>query len=128
MVVAYDYDLETGGIAHPRPVVHVPEEMGWPDGMTSDQEGMLWVAMWSGSKITRWNPVSGNCIQTFPLPALNVTSCIFGGAGLSDLYITTARKGMNSEQLARQPLSGGLFRLRTEAKGIPTFEFGSRMG
>jgi sugar lactone lactonase YvrE len=128
MVVAYDYDMETGGIAHPRPVVRVPEEMGWPDGMTSDQEGMLWVAMWGGAKITRWNPVSGNCIQTIPLPARNVTSCVFGGAELSDLYITTARKGMTSEQLARQPLSGGLFRIKTEVKGIPTFEFGSRMG
>lgn len=127
-VVAYNYDLETGGISHPRPVVHVPEEMGWPDGMTSDQEGMLWIAMWGGSKITRWDPVSGNCIKIIPLPVLNVTSCIFGGAGLRDLYITTARKGMTSEQLARQPLSGGLFRLRTDVEGIPSFEFGSRMG
>lgn len=126
-VAAYDYNLETGEISHSRVVVRVPEEMGWPDGMTSDQEGMLWIAMWGGSKITRWNPVTGNCSTVIPLPARNITSCIFGGAELGDLYITTARKGMTAEQLAGQPLSGGLFRLRTEVRGMPTFEFGCRM-
>lgn len=127
-VTAYDYHPETGEITRPRRVVSVPEEMGWPDGMTSDQEGMLWIAMWGGAKITRWDPVSGKCTNVIPVPALNVTSCIFGGANLNDLYITSARKGMTPEQLDRQPLSGGLFRLRTGVKGIPTFEFGCRMG
>ncbi len=123
LVTAYDYDLETGGIANPRPVVRVPDELGWPDGMTSDQEGMLWVALWGGAKVTRWNPATGQMAAAYSLPALNVTSCVFGGPELSDLYITSACKGMTPEQLAEYPLSGGLFRMATGTRGLPTFEF-----
>jgi sugar lactone lactonase YvrE len=123
-VTAFDYNLATGDIANPRPVVIVPPELGWPDGMTSDSEGMLWVAMWGGAKLTRWNPATGQLLEAIPVPALNVTSCVFGGSDLTDLYITSARNGMNAEQLAKYPLSGGLFRIRTKIRGMPTFEFG----
>ncbi|MEW6092866.1 MAG: SMP-30/gluconolactonase/LRE family protein [Chloroflexota bacterium] len=128
LVTAFDYDLETGDIANPRPVVRVPPELGWPDGMTSDQEGMLWIALWGGAKVTRWDPATGRMAAAHPVPALNVTSCIFGGPDLSDLYITSARKGMTEAQVAEYPLSGGLFRLKTEVRGLPTFEFGGGMG
>ncbi|MCS7011321.1 MAG: SMP-30/gluconolactonase/LRE family protein [Anaerolineales bacterium] len=123
LVMAYDYDLETGKIANPRPVIHVPEALGWPDGMTSDREGMLWIALWGGAAVTRWNPASGQMLASYLVPALNVTSCIFGGPTLSDLYITSARHGMNPAELERYPLSGGLFRLQTDTQGLPTFEF-----
>ena len=124
-VTAFDYDLATGNIANPRPVVNVPPKLGWPDGMASDSEGMLWVAMWGGAKLTRWNPATGQLLEAIPVPALNVTSCVFGGPDLTDLYITSARKGMSAEQLAKVPLSGGLFRIHTKIKGMPTFEFGA---
>jgi sugar lactone lactonase YvrE len=123
-VTAFDYDLATGNIASPRPVVTVPPELGWPDGMTSDAEGMLWVAMWAGAKLTRWNPVSGQLLEALPLPALNVTACAFGGPDLTDLYITSARKGMSPEQSAKYPHSGGLFLIRTKIQGMPSFTFG----
>jgi sugar lactone lactonase YvrE len=48
-VMAYDYDLSTGQIANPRVVITVPETLGWPDGMTSDTEGKLWIAMRGGT-------------------------------------------------------------------------------
>jgi sugar lactone lactonase YvrE len=123
-VTAFDYDLATGDIANPRPAVTIPPELGWPDGMTSDSEGMLWVAMWGGAKLTRWNPASGQLVEIFPVPALNITSCIFGGPYLTDLFITSARKGMSAQQLAKYPLSGGLFRVKTGIQGMPTFAFG----
>jgi sugar lactone lactonase YvrE len=123
VVMAYDYNLATGEIANPRPAVSVPPELGWPDGMTSDVEGMLWVALWGGAKLTRWNPATGQLVAEIPIPALNVSSCAFGGPDLTDLYVTSARKGMTAEQLAKYPLSGGLFRIRTNSQGMPTFEF-----
>jgi sugar lactone lactonase YvrE len=123
-VMAYDYDLGSGGIANPRPVITVPPALGWPDGMTSDSEGMLWVAMWGGAKLTRWDPAAGKLLMEIPMPALNISSCAFGGPDLTDLYITSARKGMDSGQLSKYPLSGSLFRLRTGIQGLPTFEFG----
>ena len=78
-VKAFDYDLSTGQIANPRVVITVPETLGWPDGMTSDTEGNLWIAMWGGAQVTRWNPQSGKLLEQIPLPAKNVTSCVFGG-------------------------------------------------
>ena len=123
-VTAYDYDLATGDITNPHPVVRVAEELGWPDGMTADMEGMLWVAMWGGAKLTRWDPASGQLLETVPIPALNVTACTFGGPDLRDLYITSARMGMSAAQLEEYPLSGGLFRIRTRFQGLPTFTFG----
>jgi sugar lactone lactonase YvrE len=123
-VTAFDYDLATGNIANPRLAINVPPKMGWPDGMTSDFEGMLWVALWGGAKLTRWNPANGQLLEAIPIPVLNVTSCIFGGPDLTDLYITSARKGMSAEQLAKYPLSGGLFRIRTKIRGMHSFVFG----
>jgi sugar lactone lactonase YvrE len=123
LVMAYDYDLAAGGIANPRPVVSVPPGLGWPDGMTSDAEGLLWVAMWGGAKLTRWNPATGQLVAEIPIPAFNVSSCCFGGPDLTDLYVTSARKGMDTKQLAKYPLTGGLFRVRTDIQGMPTFEF-----
>jgi sugar lactone lactonase YvrE len=123
-VMAYDYDLGTGAIANPRPVISVPPELGWPDGMTCDTHGLLWVALWGGAKLTRWNPASGQLLAEISFPALNVSSCAFGGPDLTDLFVTTARKEMDSGQLAKYPLSGGLFRIRTNILGMPTFAFG----
>jgi sugar lactone lactonase YvrE len=124
-VRAFDYEPDRGDIANPRPVINVPLELGWPDGMTSDAEGMLWVAMWGGAKLTRWNPSTGDLLESIPFPALNVTSCVFGGETLGDLYITSARKGMNAEEMDEYPLSGGLFRVKTSIQGMPTYAFGS---
>jgi sugar lactone lactonase YvrE len=124
LVMAYAYDLVTGDISQPREAIHVLEELGWPDGMTSDRDGNLWIAMWGGAALTKWDPASGRLLQTIPIPALNVTSCAFGGEKFTDLYITSARKGLSEEQLAQYPLTGGLFRLRTNVQGMPTFAFG----
>jgi len=85
---------------------------------------MLWVAMWGGAKLTRWNPATGKLVEEIPFPALNVSSCAFGGPDLTDLYVTSARKEMNVAKLTKYPLSGGLFRIRTNIQGMPTFEFG----
>jgi sugar lactone lactonase YvrE len=123
-VMAYDYDLASGMIASPRPAISVPPKLGWPDGMTSDTLGMLWVALWGGAKLTRWDPHTGQLLEEIPLPAWNISSCAFGGPDLTDLYITSARKGMSTEQLEKYPFSGGLIRICTNIQGMPTFEFG----
>jgi sugar lactone lactonase YvrE len=122
-VKAFDYDLETGAIANPRMAVSIPESMGWPDGMTSDTQGNLWVAMWGGAQITKWDPNTGQLLEQILVPAKNVSSCIFGGKNRNELYITSARKGLDDATLAQYPLTGGLFRVQTDVEGMPTFEF-----
>ena len=123
-VKAFDYDLATGQIANPRVAIYVPESLGWPDGMTSDTDGNLWVAMWGGAQVTKWNPNTGKLLEQIPVPALQTSSCVFGGRDMNELYITSARKGMSEENLKKYPLSGGLFKVTTNVTGMPTFEFG----
>ena len=122
-VMAYDYDLETGAIANPRLVVHIPDEFGWPDGMTSDMQGNLWVAMWGGAQVTKWDPATGQLLERIPVPAKNVSSCVFGGKDMNELYLTSARKGLDEATLNQYPLTGGVFRLETQVEGMPVFSF-----
>jgi sugar lactone lactonase YvrE len=123
-VKAYDYDIATGQISNPRTAIYVPDSLGWPDGMTSDTDGNLWIALWGGAQVTKWNPETGQLIDQIPVPALQTSSCVFGGRDLNELYVTSARKGMSQSALIKYPLSGGLFKIGTKATGLPTFEFG----
>lgn len=123
-VVRYDYDLGTGSIGNKGTVIDIPKEAGFPDGMTIDNEGMLWIAHWGGWQLTRWDPATGKQLTAFKLPVSNVTSCTFGGDTLEDLYITSARKGLNDTELREQPLAGSLFVIKNCGyKGIPAYEY-----
>ena len=123
-VKTFDYDLATGQIANPRVAIYVPESLGWPDGMTSDTDGNLWIAMWGGAQVTKWNPGTGKLLEQISVPALHTSSCVFGGKDMSELYVTSARKGMSEADLKKYPLSGGLFKIINNVEGMPTFEFG----
>lgn len=118
-VKAYDYDVASGNISSPRVVINIPQERGAPDGMTIDEEGMLWIGHWGGGIVGRYDPESGKMIQKIEVPALNVTACAFGGEKLDKLYITTASIGMNDEQKQEYPLAGGLFIAEPGVRGVP---------
>ncbi len=122
----YNYDNNTGNISNAQIVVKFPKGIGYPDGMTIDSEGMLWIAHWGGSCVGRWNPVTGNMIAKVEVPALNITSCAFGGKYLDTLYITTAKTGMNEKQLKQFPLSGGVFSVTVDVKGTPANYFNTK--
>lgn len=122
-VVAYDYDLESGAVSNRRIAVQVPEDQGSPDGMTIDSEGMLWIAHWGGWQVARWNPHTGEKLLSIPVPASQVTSCTFGGPGLDQLFITSARVGLGADELAEQPNAGGLFRADVGVAGLPVMAF-----
>ncbi|QJD84286.1 SMP-30/gluconolactonase/LRE family protein [Cohnella herbarum] len=125
-VDAFDFEPSTGQIRNRETIIRFAESAGLPDGMTIDSEGMLWIAHWGGGAVSRWNPDTGEQIGEVTVPAWHVTSCAFGGPDLSDLYITSAREGMSREQLDRYPLSGGLFKVKTDVTGIRANRFGTR--
>jgi sugar lactone lactonase YvrE len=79
---------------------------------------MLWIAMYNGWSVTRWNPRTGERLQTIRLPVARVTSCAFGGPDLDTLYLTSARTGLTDEQLAAQPLAGGVFQVKPGVRGV----------
>ncbi len=116
-VAAFDFDADTGDLAARRAVIRIPDGKGKPDGMTMDTEGMLWVALYGGGAVTRWDPRDGKLLATIEVPARNVTCCAFAGLRMDELYITTARQGLDPQALAAAPHSGGLFRAVPGARG-----------
>ncbi|MFF4207997.1 SMP-30/gluconolactonase/LRE family protein [Streptomyces sp. NPDC001796] len=102
-----DDGLPVGG----RALAHV--DRGFPDGLTVDADGCVWVALWDGGAIHRYTP-SGDLDRVLELPVQRPTACAFGGADLADLYITTARTGLE----APHPLSGSLLVVPGAGKGL----------
>jgi sugar lactone lactonase YvrE len=118
-IQGFDYDDKTGAISNRRVAVRIPRGIGSPDGMTIDAEGNLWVALWGGGIVGKFNPLTGELLQKVKVPAPNVSSCAFGGDKLETLYITTARAWVNAEKLKEFPLSGGVFAVKPGVRGVP---------
>jgi len=122
VIYQYNFDPDSGAIAHRRTFFDTSDEMGVPDGLTVDQEGALWVAFWDGWKIVRYGPFGKRLLQ-IDLPFQCPTSCAFGGSNLDELYITSAWEELNEQQRASQPLAGDLFHMKTGIVGIPRPRF-----
>jgi sugar lactone lactonase YvrE len=105
-------------------VIEVNDSLGFPDGMAIDEEDMLWVGMWNGNAVVRFDPNTGEIISKIEVPAHNVTSCAFGGKLLDTLYITTASVDMTPEEHAKYPLAGSLFQAVPGVKGVKSSFFG----
>lgn len=123
VIYAYDFDATTGTVSNRRIFVHIHDEVSQPDGLTVDAEGHIWSACWDGAKIVRYAP-DGSVDRVLPVPALRVTSCVFGGANLDELYITSASIDLTEAQKQQYPLSGHLFRLKTSIKGLKKYRYG----
>ncbi|MEO7216477.1 SMP-30/gluconolactonase/LRE family protein [Mucilaginibacter sp.] len=122
-VSQYDFDKSTGSIANKRVIIKIPSTEGYPDGMTIDSEGMLWIALWDGFGVGRYDPQTGKQLQKVNVPAPKVTSCAFGGKNLNQLYITTASCEMSEDELNEYPLSGSLFVVETTVVGCRSHRF-----
>ncbi|MGW2014285.1 SMP-30/gluconolactonase/LRE family protein [Streptomyces sp. NPDC001927] len=105
---------------HRRPFATIEPGAGYPDGLTVDADGCVWVALWDGAQLRRYTP-DGALDRVVPLPVRRPTACAFGGPDLRDLYITTARTG----QARPHPLAGSLLVLRDAGRGLPSVAFGA---
>ena len=116
--VTYAFDIdELGTASNKRTFLTFGPGDGYPDGMTVDSEGCLWIAFWDGGCVRRFSP-AGECLGTVETPVSRPTSCAFGGINLDRLYITSARIGLDERQLSKEPRAGGLFVAAVNAKGI----------
>ncbi|WP_432116935.1 SMP-30/gluconolactonase/LRE family protein [Streptomyces sp. bgisy032] len=108
------FDHADGRLTGRRTLAVIEDGAGFPDGLTVDADGCVWVALWQGSAVRRYTP-DGALDRVIELPVPLVTACAFGGPGLTDLYVTTARVG-----LAEPPaLAGSLFVVPAAGKGLP---------
>jgi sugar lactone lactonase YvrE len=114
----FDYDLTTGQATGRRVFADLSGYPGFPDGLTVDADGHVWVCMWDGAAIRRFAP-SGSQDAVVPVPVARPTSVAFGGQDLADLFVTTASIDLSAAELAAQPLAGRLLRLRPGPVGHP---------
>lgn len=119
-VQEFGFDAVSGEISFKRIAIDVPKEIGTPDGMCIDQEGMLWIAHYGGSGVYRWNPKTGELLDKIELPVPHITSCAFGGPNLDQLLITTAQENLSSDQLSKFPQSGDVFLVQVRIRGFET--------
>lgn len=116
-VYVFDYDPDTGDIANQRLWLDCAAAPGRPDGAAIDTNGCYWSARWGGACVVRFTP-AGIVDRIVQVPVSRVTMCCFGGADLRTLYITTARENLTPDELAREPLSGGVFAIHLDVQGI----------
>ena len=95
---------------------------GSPDGMTIDKNNNIWICHYGGACISVYN-IKGKKIHEVKLPAKNITNCTFAGKNMNDLYITSALKGMKKNEIKKFNLSGSLFYVKTNVKGLITKSF-----
>ena len=121
--VTYAFDMDAGGnAANRRTFLQFGPGDGYPDGMTVDSEGCLWIAFWGGWCIRRYSP-DGEWVETIKMPVQRPTSCAFGGRDLERLYVTSASIGLDEEALQMQPNAGGLFMLEPGVRGLADVPF-----
>lgn len=121
-VFRYDVDPATGEVGPRQLFATVPDDEGYPDGMTVDAEGFLWNAHWDGWRVTRYAP-DGTIDRVVDVPVPRPTAPGFGGADLATLYITSASGGLSEQQLKEAPLSGSLFACEPGVRGLPEPSF-----
>ena len=125
-VDAFDFDASSGDISRRRTIVAIQEPGVAPDGLTVDEDGGIWVALWGGGAVRRYRP-DGTLLTVVPLPVDRPTSCVFGGPDRSTLFVTTARQGLDDEALSRQPHAGRVFRIEgLGVRGAPCAPYRGR--
>nr|WP_269078422.1 SMP-30/gluconolactonase/LRE family protein [Demequina oxidasica] len=112
-VNVYDYATPT-----PVPVRSFVVEPGYPDGLTVDAEGFIWVAVWGGSEVRRYTP-TGMLDAQLPVPARHVTAAAFMG---DELVITTASEGVDDPL----PVDGGVYSAHVGVRGATSYRWAGR--
>jgi sugar lactone lactonase YvrE len=121
--VTYRFELDADGTPRGRKVfLQFGKGEGFPDGMTVDSEGCLWIAFWDGWCIRRYSS-AGEWLETIRMPVQRPTSCTFGGRDLDRLYITSASIGLDEQAIEMQPNAGGLFMVTPGVQGIDEVPF-----
>jgi sugar lactone lactonase YvrE len=116
-IFAFEFD-EQHRLVHKKIIKNIASPNIYPDGMTIDTEGNLWIALWNGYGILKIDPVKGEVLDKVRIPCKKVTSCCFGGEDLSKLYITTSSLDMSDEDLREFPDSGKVFIYESESRGL----------
>ena len=121
--VIYCYDLDPdAGTLHRQRVFAQTSEGAYPDGANVDEDGCVWSAQWSGSRVVRYTP-EGKIDQVLRLPVTQPTCVAFAGPDRDLLCVSSARDGLSDAQLAEQPHAGDVLVYRIGVRGLPEPRF-----
>jgi L-arabinonolactonase len=128
---AYDYDVDNGTVSNKRVFTDTKSSNGVPDGSTIDAEGCLWNAELISGDLVRYDP-EGKVERKIGLPVRNITSVMFGGEKLDEIYVTSMARVKHPAvhdrfevDLRPQFGAGSLFRIRgLGIRGVPEPRFG----
>ncbi|MEM1373674.1 MAG: SMP-30/gluconolactonase/LRE family protein [Pseudomonadota bacterium] len=128
---AYDYDIETGNLSNKRVHASTKDDEGVADGSTVDAEGYMWNAQLISGDLVRYAP-DGSIDMRIGMPVKNITSVMFGGDNLDEIYVTSMARvkhpavhDMFAVQAKPQFQAGNLFKVTgLGIKGLPEPRFG----
>ncbi|HEX6424525.1 MAG TPA: SMP-30/gluconolactonase/LRE family protein [Acidimicrobiales bacterium] len=119
VIDVFDMDPGTGAIGGRRRFLDLSDAQVWPDGMTVDDDGLLWVALGRAGAVHRYR-ADGTLDGAVDVPTTNPTSLAFGGDDGGDLHITTSWFDLDPDEREAQPLAGAVFRCRPGVTGRPS--------
>ena len=117
-VYRYEFDATAGSFGQREVFVDFADAPGSPDGMALDAEGGLWVALWGGHSVRRYDPF-GKLTDTIELPVTNPTSCAIGD---TTLYVTTSKQGLDDPITEH---AGRIYAVEIGVRGAAVHPFGA---
>jgi len=108
----YDFDLDEGRLGDREVFTRIPDDDGLPDGLAADETGGVWVALFSGGAVHRFD-ADGTRTDVVPMPVTYPTSLAFGGDDLGTLYVTSSSAHLD------EPSAGSVFAFRPAVPGVP---------
>lgn len=117
----YDFNNHTAELSNPAVFAQTDSDI-FPDGSTVDADGYVWNAQWGGSRVVRYTP-NGEIDLIVPTPATQPSCAAFGGSELNILFVTSAKQGLDQQQLQKDSEAGNIFIYQTDVTGIIDSKF-----
>jgi xylono-1,5-lactonase len=92
------------------------DEWGYPDGMTCDADGGVWIAHWGGARVSRFGP-DAVLDRSITLPASQITNITFAGDAFDRMFVTSAADGVDEDH------GGALFEIDPGCCGFAPYKF-----
>ncbi|KFA97720.1 SMP-30/gluconolactonase/LRE family protein [Vibrio sp. ER1A] len=120
----YEYQLDDSmtQIIEKAVFVELDECKGYPDGLSVDRHGNLYICHWDCGIISYYTPSQTKIGHATQLGEINLavkhaTRCTFGGKDFNTLFVTTADYELTNQESVLYPSSGELFILDAPTQG-----------
>ncbi|XP_054161988.1 regucalcin-like [Oppia nitens] len=115
-VYAFDFNLELGTISNKTILIDGNNSTDltvndYPDGLTIDRSGYLWIGSYSNGRVFRVDPQNGDVVDSVSIPCPLTTTPVFGGLNFDEMFVTTGYLNGDSDQRLKYPTCGQVYRI-----------------